>query len=98
MIITTRIKHRIMSTMRLGTFAVIAKTAEELNELGAQCCRILSKINRISAMISFEDTKTVLLEMADVLVMLTALQEALSLSDEDIEDAIIAVCVRWESE
>lgn len=82
------LEKRILSTMTKNPVEMLAATAEELNELGKEVCKIIrtGNINHVR----------VLEELADVIVMLVALIDYEQYYDNEITAAIKRVCERYE--
>ena len=77
--------------------AIFLRTASELNELSKELIDATEQSLRImSIYVSKEQAEKIISEMADVLIMLVALKNALEIQDREIMDNIYKVCERYE--
>lgn len=89
MIMDNALKERILSTMTSDPIRMLAKTAEELNELGKEVCKIIHTTK--------PNNERIIEELADVLIMLVALTDYFEISDLQLVTAIIKVCEKYEA-
>ena len=97
MILPKQTQYRILRTMTKSMRAIFLRTASELNELSKELIDATEQSLRImSIYVSKKQAEKIISEMADVLIMLVALKNALEIQDKEIMDNIYKVCERYE--
>ena len=79
--------------------AIFLHTASELNELSKELIDATEQsldTGTMSIYVSKKQAEKIISEMADVLIMLVALKNALEIQDREIMDNIYKVCERYE--
>lgn len=92
MITTETLRQRIMKTMTGDLQVLLSEGACECIELAKELIEIIRQRNYTNF-----NRERVILEFADVLVMLVALEENLDITDRELIAAIIKVCEQYEN-
>jgi len=95
MILPKQTQYRILRTMERELTKTLVHTASELSELAVECSKAAIEYLK-DGHIPIERINKMSLELADVLVMLTAITHSVGISDMSIMNAVIEVCERYE--